>query len=272
MKKTGLAALIFLGGSVIAASVIRFFQYVSLIDFGTGFYFSGAEGPGMLIYIALAAFAAVFIALAFIGKKSGAPAYSLSSDGMGDKATIPLGISYLLAAVLGVFPISEGSDMLVFSIISCAAFAVTGLILLNKKIPPKYIGYIQLIAAIGWFFKTSSFFGKDLIIINHSENLITLMGYIMAVLYITASARFFSRLETKHSRMREIISAGLTLLISGTAFISKGMAILLGGEAVKGIGSLNADMASAFIISLGFLFTVFTAEKNKEIEYLAAND
>ena len=45
MKKTGLAALIFLGASLLAASVIRFFQYVSIIDFNTGFYLKGAETP-----------------------------------------------------------------------------------------------------------------------------------------------------------------------------------------------------------------------------------
>ena len=38
------------------------------------------------------------------------------------------------------------------------------------------------------------------------------------------------------------------------------------------MGTTIASGVVAFIISLGFLFTVFTAEKNKEIEYLSAND
>lgn len=274
MKKSGLAALIFLGASLIAASVIRFFQYVSIIDFNSGFYLKGAEAPGMLIYIALAVFGAVFIALAAIGKKSGADAYSLSSDGMGDKATIPLGILYLIGAVTGLLGVFGGSELFgtVISAVSCIVFGASGLLLLNNKIPPKYVGYIQLLAAAAWFFKTAAFFGEDLIIIHHSENLIDLMGYITATLFITASARFFSRVETKHSRMREIISAGLTLLFSGTSVISKGAAILFGGSAVKGIGSLNFDMVTAFAISLGFLITVFTAKKEKEIEYIIQKD
>lgn len=274
MKKINAATLIFLGSAVIAASLIRFFQYVSVIDFNTGFFLSGAEGAGMLIYIALAAFGAVFIALAVIGKKSGADAYSFSSDGMGDKATIPLGIFYLISAVTGLFTLFGGSDLFgtVVSGASCIALGASGLLLLNNRIPPKFIGYIQLLTAICWFFKTSAFFSKDLIILNHSENLIDLMGYIMATLFITASARFFSRVETKYSRMREIISVGLTFILSGTALISKSAAILFGGDAVKGIGGVNFDMATAFAISLGFLITVFTAKKEKEIEYISTKD
>ena len=274
MKKTGLAALIFLGASLLAASVIRFFQYVSIIDFNTGFYLKGAETPGMLIYIVFGVFGAVFIALAAIGKRSGADAYSLSSDGMGDKATIPLGILYLIGAVIGLLGVFGGSELFgtVVSAASCIAFGASGLLLLNNKIPPKYVGYIQLLAAAAWFFKTAAFFGEDLIIINHSENLIDLLGYISATLYITASARFFSRIETKHSRLREIIAAGLTLLFSGTSVISKGAAILFGGSAVNGIGGVNIDMATAFAISLGFLITVFTAKKEKEIEYIVQKD
>lgn len=274
MKKTGIAALIFLGASLIAASVIRFFQYVSIIDFSSGFFIRGAQAPGLLIYIALAIFCAVFIVLAAIGKKSGADAYTLSSDGMGDKATMLLGVFYLIGAVMGFFTLFGGSDIFgtVVSAISCIAFGASGLLLLNNKVPPKPIGYIQLPVAVCWFLKTSAFFGKDLIIINHSENLITLMGYITATLFIISSARFFSRVETKHSRMREIISAGLTFLFSGTALLSKGAAILFGGSSVKGIGSLNFDMAAAFAISLGFLITVFTAKKEKEIEYIVPKD
>lgn len=274
MKKTVPAPLIFLGASVIAASVIRFFQYVSIIDFNTGFYFNGTEGPGMLIYIALAVFGAAFIVLAAIGKRSGADAYSFSSDGMGDKATIPLGIFYLIGSVIGLFPIFGGSELFgtVISAVSCIVLGASGLLLLNNKIPPKFIGFIQLLGAVCWFFKTSAFFSEDLIILNHSENLIDLMGYITATLFITASARFFARIETKHSRMREIIFAGLTLLFSGTSLLSKSAAILFGGSSVKGIGSLNFDMAVAFAISLGFLITVFTAKKEKEIEYIVMKD
>lgn len=274
MKKISVATLVFLGASVLAASVIRFFQYVSIIDFNTGFYLSGAEGAGMLIYIALAVFGAVFIALAVVGKKSGADAYSFSSEGMGDKATIPLGIFYLIGAVTGLFSLFGGSDLFGTAVsgVSCIALGASGLLLLNNKIPPKLIGYIQLLAAVCWFFKTSAFFSKDLVILNHSENLIDLMGYIMATLFITASARFFSRVETKYSRMREIISAGLTFILSGTALISKTAAILFGGSAVKGVGDVNFDMATAFAISLGFIITVFTAKKEKEIEYISAND
>ena len=274
MKKTSVATFVFLGASVLAASVIRFFQYVSIIDFNTGFYLSGAEGAGMLIYIALAVFGAVFIALAVVGKKSGADAYSFSSEGMGDKATIPLGIFYLIGAVTGLFSLFGGSDLFGTAVsgVSCIALGASGLLLLNNKIPPKIIGYIQLLAAICWFFKTSAFFSKDLVILNHSENLIDLMGYIMATLFITASARFFSRVETKYSRMREIISAGLTFILSGTALISKTAAILFGGSAVKGIGDVNFDMATAFAISLGFIITVFTAKKEKEIEYITAKE
>lgn len=274
MKISGKAILIYLAVAAVASSVLRFFQYVSLFDFSTGFFIRGVEVLGLLIYIALLCFSVVFVALAVLGKKAGQPAFSASSDGMGEKATIPLGIAYLLGAVLGLFTIfdAETPFLAILSAVSTVVFAATGLVLLNNKIPPALIGHVQWLGAIAWFLKTSFFFGDDLIILNHSENLLLLFVYIMMTLYIASSARFLGRVETKASRMREIITAGLTFLASGVSFLGKGMAVLFGGEAVKGITPLNFDGAVALVISLGFLITVFTAEKNKEIEYINQKD
>ncbi len=274
MKISGKAILIYLAVAAVVSAVIRFFQYVSIFDFSTGFFNRGAEGPGLLIYITLLCFSAVFLAFAILGKKSGQPAFSVSSDGMGEKATIPLGIAYLLGAVLGLFTIFDAGNVFLtaLSVVASVVFAATGLILLNNKIPPSFIGHLQWLGAIAWFLKTSVFFGDDLIIINHSENLLLLFVYITMTLYIASSARFLGRVETKASRMREIITAGLTLLASGTSFLGKGMTVLFGGEAVKGITPVSFDGAVALVISLGFLITVFTAEKNKEIEYINQKD
>lgn len=276
--KSGKAILLFSCAAIIAAAAVRFFQYVTIMDFSTGFFKSGTEAMGLLIYILLAAAAIGFVVFAAVGKKRGNAAYFLSSDGMGESATQPLGVAFLIAALITLMSVTgyvplEHSVAGFFenagAVIVAIVYAALGFIMLKNTVPPVYTGHIHIFLAAYWFLETAAFFNSDLIVLNHSENLILLFGYICMTVFTLSCARFYARLETKSSRMREIISAGFTFLLSGTAVLSKAAAILFGGEAVKGISSLSGNALCMLVLSGAFLFTLFYTEKKKDIEYLA---
>lgn len=276
--KSGKAILLFSCAAIVAAAAVRFFQYITIMDFSTGFFKSGTEAMGLLIYILLVAAAVGFVVFAAVGKKRGNAAYFLSSDGMGESATQPLGVAFLIAALItitsvtGYIPLErsiagffENAGAVIVSLI----YAALGFIMLKNTVPPAFTGHIHIFLAAYWFLETAAFFNSDLIVLNHSENLILLFGYICMTVFTLSCARFYARLETKGSRMREIISAGFTFLLSGTCVLAKSAAVLFGGEAVKGISGVNSDALCMLVLSGTFLFTLFYTEKKKDIEYLA---
>ena len=53
-KKTGKAFLIYTAAVTLIAAAVRFFQYVSIMDYETGFFAGGTEAMGMLVYIIFA--------------------------------------------------------------------------------------------------------------------------------------------------------------------------------------------------------------------------
>lgn len=267
--KSSKAVLIYLPLAVIAASVIRFFQYLTLMDFNTGFYKQGTEAMGALIYIVLAVAAAGFIVLAAFRKKAGDAAFTLSSDGMGSHATQDLGAGFALSAVMLIIKgvSASGFDM-VISFIAAIFFGAVGILMLKNVVPPAVSGHLLLVPAVYMFIVTATFFNSDLIILNRSDNLMLLITYVLFTLFLASLARFCSRLETKHSRMTQVILGGLTFIASGTHCVAKLLALCFGGEAVKGIEGVAPDAVAALFISGTFISMIFLTIKKKDIEYL----
>lgn len=272
MKKTsGKLFPIYIAAAVLAAAVLRFFQYVSLIDYQTGFFIKGSETAGALIYIAFGAAAVIAVVLGIVCRKKGDAAFFVSSDGMGERATQPLGISFLAAAVGLMFEITAGELSLAdkcFTVTTALIIAGIGFVLLKKVVPPKFIGYVHILLAVIWFIRSATFFMSDLIILHHSDNLIILLCSVLTSAFFLSSARFYSRAETKNSRMREIITASFLALISDAYVISKAAALLFGGSAVKGMDGISAPVISSAVLSTAFVFVLFFTEKKKEIDYL----
>ncbi len=262
---------IFAAGAVIICSIIRFFQYVSIIDFETGFYNRGAEPMGNLIYIVSLVCCAVLIVLAVFGKKKGDAAYTLSSDGTGEHATQFLGISMLIGAFLIVWNAfgSEGTAQGVATFVAAAAFLGAGFVLLKNVVPPVYTGFFMTVGAIYTFLRTCKYFTGDLVILNHSDSLLTLMAYVFFTAFLASSARFYCRFETKHSRMREVTAAGAAFIFCGTHVLSKAFGYAFGGSTVKGMSGINTDIAAGMVISGVFLFVLFLTRKSKDIVYLS---
>lgn len=271
--KSSKAVMIYLLIAVIIASVIRFFQYVTIMDFGTGFYKRGTEAMGALIYIILAVAAIGYIMLTIIRKKAGDAAFTLSSDGMGSHATQDLGVACMLSAVMMVIKAvsSTGLDM----IISCVAVVLlgaVGFLMMKNVVPPAATGHLLLVYAVYMFVVTATFFNSDLIILNHSDNLVLLITYVLFTLFLASLARFCSRLETKNSRIVQIILGGLTFISSGTHVIPKLLALLFGGDAVKGIEGVAPDAVAALFVSGAFISMIFLTTKKKDIVYLIDPD
>lgn len=273
--KTGKLFLIYSAAAIIVAAVIRFFQYVSIIDFNTGFFTYGSEKAGVLIYGVLLAFGIGFAVLTVFGARKKWTAATVSSDGMGSKATIILGASFLGSAICK-FIDAMGLDMSTgdsfFEIVGSYTFAIAlaalGLVLLKSSVPPFVTGVIMLLSALYFFGSAVSLFTEDLVIKNHSDNLILLFIYILGTLFFVASARFYSRIETKLSRPREIITGGFAFILSGTYVLSKLIALAFGGESVNGMSGISADAVIIMLVSGAFLVTICTTEQTSEIDYL----
>ena len=264
-KLTPVLALVF----AIVCGVVRYFQIQTLTEFETGFFFKGAELGGSLIYILLTVFAVILTVIAFAGKKKDCSAYSVSSDGMGNNATRFLGIADIIGAVLIGYRVTEGGGilLLILNIAGAAALLIAGFALMLRIVPPALTGHLRLITAVFLFFRLADFFGADLIILVHAENLIILMAYVLFAAFIAAEARFFARIEGRRTRLLEIVLALLTFLCSLTHVVSDLIALVVGGEAGAFV-SLNFDITAAALISGLYLFVVFFTEKKKDIEII----
>ncbi|MBO6303427.1 MAG: hypothetical protein J6N15_13410 [Ruminiclostridium sp.] len=267
-KLMPVAALI----AAIACGVVRFFQMMSLTELDTGFFIRGSEVGGAVIYIMLAVFAVVLCALAFIGNKRGADAFTLSSDGMGSNATRVLGIAEIFGAFLiglHVTDIDAAPMTMIFSGAAALALFVSGGMLMARVIPPRMTGHLKLAAAVYMFIHTAGYFNSDLVVLHHAEHLIVLIADVCAVVFLLGYARFCARLETTRSRLGEVIFAIITFLPSATHLISELLAKAFGGKAVSEFASLDYDACAAAVISGAFLAVLFFTEKNKEIVPIA---
>lgn len=264
--------LIYSAAAILITSVIRFFQYVSLIDYSTGFFYRDATLGGSLVYIALAVFGIGFMVLTLYGKKKEWTALTVSSDGMNPRATIFLGGSFIIAAAIKLINTLglENADTfkLISSYLFAVCFGVIGFILLKNTVPPMITGFITLFAAIYYFVLSIEIFSDDLIIKNHSDNLILLLCFVLGTLFFTAMARFSSRLETKYSRSREIILGGFSFILSSVHVLSKLVAYAFGGDAIFGMSGISADAVILMILSGTFLSVLAFTDSSKEIEYL----
>lgn len=268
MKK-GLPILIttLLGATICA--VIRFFQYVTILDFNTGFFTNGSELASGTVYIALAVFGVAAVFLALFGVKRGWTAATASSDGLGAKATLVQGVCWLAAAVilcLGVF--GESGFTVIYHALSATVFAIIGLLLLKNTVPPQTAGILNIVPSLLLFIKLTLLFRDDMVIKNHSENLILLLVYICGVLFLSSAARFFARLEGKRTRARELVTAVLTALFSLTHVLAKLLGMLFGGELTEGMSGIDPTAAALAVISIGWLVTVCCFEQKKALEIL----
>lgn len=250
-----------------ALSAVRFFQYMSLMDLSTGYFITGAEVGGILIYVLLAVFAVGFVALSVIAKKGGNTAFSVSSDGMGDNATRALGFSEIIAAGLVLVPLFETSFTIQSAgmIVAGIVMAVAGFVLLGRIVPPAFIGFLQFICAVYMMIRSLACFSGDLTVLNHSDNLIALMGCVLSAAMYASIARFYLRYENPASRTREIISAGLTFIAASAHVFPKVIAYIAGGSTTAGMSGINYDVAAALAVSATFLVVVFCTKKKKDI-------
>ncbi len=270
--KTGKFFLIYTAAAVIVLSVIRFFQYVSVMDYETGFFRKGAEPMGNLIYILLAVMLSGLLALVIIGTKKKWTAVTVSSAGMGSKATIYLGASYLIASVLKLYQLFTGESGGFFRTAAMGAavifFAAVGLMLMKSTVPPAISGFLNIFPTLIMFVQAIELFMGDLIIRSRSDNLLLLFVYISATLFFAGCTRFYGRLETKLTRSREIFMAGAAFIFSGMLVISKLLALAFGGNDVQGMDPISPDAAAVMVISGVFLAVICTTEQNQEIEYI----
>lgn len=268
MKK-GLPILITTLIGAVVCAVIRFFQYVTILDFSTGFFTHGSELAGGAVYIAFALFGAAGVFFVIFGAKRGWTAATASSDGLGAKASFVQGICWLAAAVilcLGIF--GESGFNVVYYALTAITLALIGFMLLKNTVPPQASGILNLVPALLLFIKLTLLFRDDMVVKNHSENLILLLGYICGVLFLSAMARFFARLESKNTRARELVTAILTLLFTLTHVLAKLLGMLFGGALTEGMSGIDPTAAALAVLSLGWLITVCCFKQEKALEVL----
>lgn len=271
-EKTGKPFLIYTVIAVLIAAAVRFFQYVSIMDYETGFFTGGAEAMGMLIYIIFGVAIAGLAGLIILGYKKKWTAVTVSSSGMDSKATIFLGISYLITAVLEVYQLFSqdgGSFFRTAAMVAAAGFfAAVGLMLMKSTVPPAVTGFLNIFPTLIMFSQAIELFMGDLIIKNRSDNLILLFVYVSGTLMFASMARFYARLESKYSRAREIFVTGTAFIFSGTYVIAKLLALAFGGNSVSGMSGISPDAAAIMLISGTFLGVISFTKQHVEIEYL----
>lgn len=275
MTKKGIPIFIFSAASVAVTSVIRFFLYVTAIDFQTGFYTPEGGTAALFFRSLLLVLALAFCVLCFFGERRGWTAFTVSSDGMGTRTTLVLGGIYLASAAVMLFSVARagvGVHFSVLSVIELIGFAAVGLLMMKNSAAPAVSGLLQIALSLSLFFRALTLFNSDLVIGNRSDSLILLLSYVFGSLFFAAAARCYARLETKHSRLRELLLAGLTFLFAGTSLLSKLLAVLFGGTKTLGVPALDPTAAALALISIGFLASLCFTEQRKAIVYLAPEE
>jgi|GEM_PF-1546068 len=267
MNKSSKVVPIFMLIGLITAAVLRFFQYVSVMDFNTGFFIEGSELAGVLIYILMAVIAVVYIVLLILGKKKGEAAYTVSSDGMGSHATQMLGASELLGAgLIASDLLGQISTLRMFCEGGIAVILlVSGFLQLKNTVPPTITGHIKIAAAILLFPVLAEIYESDLIMVRRSDKLLVILSYIFICAFFASTARFYSRLETVNSRMRELITSGIVLIITAAHVLPKLLAFAFGGTATAGMSGIDMVAAAGALMSAAFIGTLFFTEKKKDI-------
>ncbi len=269
MNKFNKIAPIFLLVGVLLAAGLRFFQYVSIMDYDTGFFTRNGETAGLLIYILMAIVAVVYVILLFADKKGGAAAFTVSTDGMGSHATQVIGIAELISAFIIVWGLISPSDITTLRMICSGGIAlillVSGFLMLKNTVPPTVTGHIKLAAAAVTYFLIAELYESDLILMRRSDKLIVMLSYLLTGAFFASSARAFSRLETVHSRMRELITSGLTFIICAVHTVPKILAYAFGGSAVTGMSGIDAVTAAGMLLSGAFIGTIYFTAKTKDI-------
>lgn len=267
--KKGIPFLIYSAVAVLTGAVIRFLQYLNVIDFNTGFFLPGHEAEGLLIYTVLGIIGAGFIALTVIGKKKGWTATTVSSDGMSGGSTMISGVAYIIGAVISVWSAlssdAEGAA-LICAWLFALSLGIIGFCLIKNSVPPSFTGFINLFPALFFFMQATKLFTTDLTVKNRSDSLLLLFIYVLATLYFSSMARFFARLETRLSRIRELIIGGFSFILSAVYILSKIMYIISGNSDI--IMHISPEAITLMIISGGFLIMTCTAKETKQIEYL----
>lgn len=265
--KSKLIFPIFLLVGVLAACALRFFQYMSVIDFSTGFFYDGAELAGILIYVLMGVIAAVSVVLLVMGSKKGGTPYTVASDGMGSHATQVLGLSEMLGALIIAVKFFDGCTTLraVCSGGIALILLVSGLIQLRNIVPPTVTGHIKIAAAALMFPIIAEYYEDDLIMHQRSDKLIVMLSYIMIGAFFASVSRFYSRLETPNSRMREFITSTMTFIVCAVHVVPKLLAYAFGGTAVKGMAEPDLIVSAGLLISGAFIATLFFTKKTKEI-------
>lgn len=269
MKTSSKIIPFFLLIGVIACAVLRFFQYVSIMDYQTGFFTKNGEGAGILIYILMAVIAVIYTVLLIIGNKKGEAAYRVSTDGMGSHATQVLGAAEIVSAFLVAWGVITAGDAPVFRIISAGGIAlillITGFIQLRNIVPPTITGHLKILSAALIFPLIAELYENDLVMIRRSDKLIVILCYVFIGAFLASSARAFSRLETTNSRMRELITAGMAFILCSTHTLPKLIAYAFGGASAAGMSAIDTVAAAGMILSGTFIGVLFFTEKKKEI-------
>ena len=269
MRKFSKTAPIFLLISVLLASGLRFFQYVSILDFDTGFFTKNSETAGLLIYIMMILAAVIYVILLLLDKKNGSAAFSVSSDGMGSHATQVLGLSEMAGAFIiayGLLVRVSGYYTRYYFIGAIAVLLlITSFLLLKNTVPPTITGHLKLVCAALMFFSIAELYEADLILIRRSDRLILMLAYIFAGAFFASTARAYSRVEMRNSRLRELITAGFTFILCGVHLIPKLLAYAFGGSAVAGMEPIDPLVAAVAVISGAFIGTLYFTKKTKDI-------
>ena len=271
-KKKGISIFVSAVLAVLAAAVIRFFLLVSAVDFTTGFYTVEGSAAAGFFRMLLLALVVLFCVHCLIGERRRWTVFTVSSDGFGARATLFLGVLYLLAAALTMFGIVRAESVSPLSVIDLIGFAATGLLLVKNTAAPPITGGIHVGLSLCLFFRALTLFNGDLVIRNHSDPMLRLLAYVFGSLFFASAARCYARLEMKHSRFREIFLAGLTFLFSGAYTLGKLLAMLFGGNRVLGMEGLDPTAAALLLISGSFLAALCFTSQHKEIEYLSGGE
>ncbi|MCL2086852.1 MAG: hypothetical protein FWH05_04570 [Oscillospiraceae bacterium] len=214
-KRILLISLILLSAIFI---LVRYLQCLYSIDFDTGFYYGDGGLLGAAVYILILVVLSFFWILALVLKKNKTYFFTKRMKKITPFETTMLslfmlasGAVYTHKAIVCYLERFDAFELTFLSIGAVGFFAIGAMLPIIRRITPA-IGFAMALPATMYILRAVNIFMHNLVIINVSDKLITLLiDLALGVIYF-ALGRVFSRNETNFSRVK-ICGLGLFALV-----------------------------------------------------------
>lgn len=253
--------------AAVVVLVVRILQVIFAVDPNNGFFRSDSSFMAYLLYVLLILMAVGLVFLTIRDKKKSRQPFTVQAEEFLPKQTAVLGVLFLVGAICCfvqlVLDFKKPDLNFIGNVLVFLTYLAIAFLLLGNKRVKAANGYIALILAISYTLKAGALFMTDTVIIRISDELLTLLAYIFAVMFFVSTGRFFAKSESRSSRYKLIFFAAGTALLTVASTGVKYPLTLLGVDSSSfHINGPSLSEIGLLVVAVGMLAVLYLPVKN----------